>query len=171
MNPCRAGLAAMLLLALPACARQPEIRTDDPAHLVFDLADALRPAARAWHKETMSRDESATLGHPSSAEISSQAIQFMRLISHARALLAPYLPPETRGVPVPADLSAEFRRIATALGTADREALVVETLARTPVSARFRLVIAASGSDPQAWLLTLAESGGVWRFTSAPRRG
>ena len=40
--------------------------------------------------EENSRDESVTLGHPSSAEISILAISFLRLVNQARSLLEPH---------------------------------------------------------------------------------
>lgn len=164
-------LTALALCALPACGGQAAIRTDQPAHLVEDLARRLIEPARHWLKEEEARDESATLGHPSSAEMSTLAINFQRLVEQARAQLEPFLPRETRGLPVPADLSKSFRMLATSLGTAAPEDVSAAEESRTPNSARVRLTIAPPDGAAQTWILTLTREDETWRFTAAPRRG
>lgn len=164
---------ALALAALPlsACSEQQALRTEHPAELVEDLARSLIRPARNWLEEEDSRDESTTLGHPSSAEISSHAINFMRLVDHARGRLEPHLPLGTRGVPVPADLSNSFRILAAALAAAAPEEVTAAEESRTPNSARVRLTIAPADQDARSWIFSLERRDEIWRFTAAPRRG
>ncbi len=161
---------ALCVLGLGACGRSTEVRADDPAHLAEDVARALRPAARAWLADAESRDESATLGHPSSADISAQAITFQRLVQRSRGLLEPYLPAATRGMPLPADESAVLRGLAAELGAPGRLEIAAELLGRTPTSARVRLTLLPQEGPPSGWRLDLAFAGGAWSFASVPRR-
>lgn len=164
-------LAAAACLALAACSREPAIRTDEPAHLVEDLARSLIGPARDWQEEEAARDESATLGHPSSAEMSKLAINFQRLVDQARSRLEPHLPPETRGLPVPARLAQSFRELASNLAAAEPADVTAAEEARTPATARVRLTIAAPGLEARSWILQLNRDRKAWRFTAAPRRG
>jgi len=167
------AIGTLLLAAalLPACGQEPQLRTEHPAELVEDLARSLIKPARNWLQEEQSREEDLTLGHPSSAEISSHAINFMRLVDHARGRLEPHLPPETRAIPVPADLSNVFRILAASLGAAVPEEVTASEESRTPNFASVRLTIAPAEQEPRSWILTLERRDEVWRFTAAPRRG
>lgn len=164
-------LAAAACVAASACSKEPALRTEEPTQLVEDLARRLIPPARSWLAEEESRDESVTLRHPSSAEISRLAIGFLRLVNHARNLLEPFLPPETRGQPVTPDLSQAFRALATSLGGTAADDVTAAEESRTPNSARVRLTIAAPGREAQSWIFSLSRDEKVWRFTAAPRRG
>lgn len=164
-------LAVALIVLLPTCSEQSAMRTDQPAQLVEDLARSLIAPSRRWQEEEKARDESTTLGHPSSAEVSVLAIGFQRLVGQARSALEPHLPPETRGVPVPQDLSRVARLLATRLAAAAAEDISAAEESRTPNSARVRLTIAAPGLEAQSWILTLERHEQIWRFTAAPRRG
>ncbi len=165
---CSVLLAAALL---PACSEQRALRTEHPAQLVEDLARSLIGPARDWLEEEQSREEDLTLGHPSSAEISSHAINFMRLVDHARGRLEPQLPSGTRGVPVPASLSNNLRILAASLGAAAPEEVTAAEESRTPNSARVRLTIAPADQEVRFWIFTLERRDEIWRFTAAPRRG
>lgn len=169
--PAASLLAAAACIVLPACSKEEPIRRDEPAHLVEDLARSLIKPARNWLNEEQSREEDLTLGHPSSAEISTHAINFMRLVDHARGRLEPHLPAETRGMPVPSDLSNAFRIMAASLAAAAPGEVSAAEDARTPNSARVRLTIAPAGLDARSWILSLEREAKVWQFTAAPRRG
>lgn len=161
---------AWLGLALAACSGEAPIREDDPAHLTADLARALAPAARAWLEDAKSREESAELAHPTSMDITAHVIGFQRLTQRARATIQPWLPHETRGLPVPAADSPALRGLAEALGLTPRDDVQAEIVQSTASSALVRLRLAPRDRAPAAWLLRLERADEAWRFVSLPRR-
>jgi hypothetical protein len=161
---------ALALLLTAACSGQAPIREDDPAHLTADLAAALRPAARAWLEDAESREESTELAHPTSMDITAHAIGFERLAQRARATLQPWLPNETRGLPLPAAASPTLRGLAEALATTPRGEVQAEIAQSTASTALVRLRLAPQDRDPASWTLRLERGADGWRFVSLPRR-
>ena len=160
------GALLLLFATLVSCSGDAKIREDSPEHLVEDLARALRAPAVEWLDEEQAASGPASLGMVASQDVSSAVIRYQRLLEAGRQLCTPWLPPETKGMPVPAAWSNGLHSFTVALASVERSAIRAEVMpAGTPNRARVRLHL-----GEERWLLSLVRVNKHWTFDKGLRR-